>query len=374
MKFDANKPYNELPLLPPKAEIENHQILKKCISARTAIAELKQAGELIPNQSVLINTIPLLEAQMSSEIENIVTTTDKLFQFLSGDDDKADAPTKETLRYRQALSQGYISIKNRPICTRIAVQVCSAIRNVDADIRKLPGTALKNPLTGKVVYTPPEGEGLIRDKLANWEKFLNERTDIDPLIRMAITHYQFEAIHPFTDGNGRTGRLLNILFLVQEGLLNIPVLYLSRYIIDHKKEYYAFLRGVTEQHSWQDWILYMLDAVEQTANWTTQKIRSIKALLKHTCNYVRECKPKIYSREFVELFFQQPYCRISNVEDAGIAKRQTASLYLKNLVDIGVLREVKSGRERIYVHPKFLELITQDSNAFKEYKSKAIKM
>jgi Fic family protein len=367
MRFNAEKPYNDLPLLPPKEDIESKEILKKCISARTAIAELKQAGQLIPNQSVLINSIPMLEAQMSSEIENIVTTTDKLFQFASGEDDKADVPTKETLRYRQALAQGYQSIKRKPVCTRIAVEICGAIRDADVDVRKLPGTALKNPQTGKVVYTPPEGERLIREKLSNWEKFLNERTDIDPLIRMAVMHYQFEAIHPFTDGNGRTGRLLNILFLIQEGLLEIPVLYLSRYIIDHKNEYYACLREVTEKNQWQAWILYMLDAVQQTAGWTTQKIRAIRSLLEHTCNYVRNTVPRIYSRELVDITFTQPYCRIANVVDAGIARRQTASAYLKQLVNIGILKETNAGKERLFVHPKYFNLLTQDGNTFKEY-------
>jgi Fic family protein len=367
MGFNAEKPYNDLPLLPPKEDIESRDILKRCISARSALAELKQAGELIPNQSVLINTIPLLEAQMSSEIENIVTTADKLFQFASGDDGKADTPTKETLRYRQALAQGYQSIKSKPICTRTAVEVCRLIRDTDADIRKLPGTALKNPQTGKIVYTPPEGERLIREKLSNWEKFLNERTDIDPLIRMTVMHYQFEAIHPFTDGNGRTGRLLNILFLIQEGLLEIPVLYLSRYIIDHKKEYYSHLREVTEKGQWQAWICYMLDAVEQTAIWTTQKIRAVRSLLEQTCDYVREKTPRIYSRELVDITFTQPYCRITNLIDAGIAKRQTASNYLKQLVGIGVLKEIKIGKERVFVHPKYFNLLTQDSNIFDGY-------
>ncbi len=367
MKFYPEKPYNNLPLLPPAADIESKEILKKCILARAALAELKQAGELIPNQSVIINTIPLLEAQKSSEIENIVTTADELFQFASGDMDKADYATKETLRYRQALAQGYLSIKKKPLCTRTAVEICRLIRNADIDIRKIPETALKNPGTGKIVYAPPAGEQVIRELLSNWEKFLNERTDIDPLIRMAVMHYQFEAIHPFTDGNGRTGRLLNLLFLIQEGLLNIPVLYLSRHIITHKKDYYAFLRNVTEKQQWQPWILFMLDVIQQTAGWTTQKIKFIKALLDYTCDYVRRITPKIYSRELVDIIFTQPYCRISNVVDAKVAKRQTASVYLKQLTKIGVLTETKAGKENLFIHTKFLKLLTQEKNAFTEY-------
>lgn len=368
MDFDPQKPHNHLAVLPPSADIENREILKKCICARSALAELKQAGELIPNQAVLINSIPMLEAQMSSEIENIVTTTDKLFQF-AGEEDKADAPTKETLRYRQALSKGYQSIGYAAVCTRTAVEVCSAIRNTDVNVRTMPGTALKNPLTGKIVYTPPVGERLIRDLLRNWEEFLNNRTDLDPLVRMAIMHYQFEAIHPFTDGNGRTGRLLNILFLIQQGLLDIPVLYLSRYILDHRSDYYALLRTVTEKQDWFPWILYMLDAVEQTSGWTTRKIRAIRQLLEHTCEFVRAAAPKVYTKELVELIFIQPYCRISNVVEARIAKRQTASNYLKKLREIGVLEEYKSGRDVLFIHPKFFRLLTSDDNTFDIYQA-----
>ena len=239
MAFDRTKPYNRLPLLPPKKDIESTKILKRCITASSALAALKQAGDLIPNQSVLINTIPLLEAKVSSEIENIVTTTDKLFQFASGNEKNADPATKETLQYRQALYNGYILIKDkkRPICTSTAIEICNIIRNIQVDIRKIPGTALLNPSTKEIIYTPPVGENIIRQKLGNWEKFINVRKKIEPLVRMAIMHYQFEAIHPFTDGNGRTGRILNILFLIQEELLEIPILYLSRFFINHKNKY-----------------------------------------------------------------------------------------------------------------------------------------
>ncbi len=371
MKFDRTKPYNSLPPLPPKADIESKAILKKCISARAALAELKQAGELIPDQSVLINTIPLLEARLSSEIENIVTTTDKLFRYASSDTEKADSATKEALRYRQALYHGYLHIKQKPVCTSTAVDVCRTILNKDIGIRKIPGTALKNPATNKIVYTPPVGEDVIRRKLANWEKFLNQRQDLDPLIRLAITHYQFEAIHPFTDGNGRTGRLLNVLFLIQEGLLDIPVLYLSHYIINHKNDYYLRLRAVTEKQQWEKWITYILDGVEQTSSWTREKIKTINELLTHTCDYVRRKEPKIYSRELVDIVFEQPYCRIANLVETGIAKRQTASVYLKQLVKIGVLEEVKAGREKLYLHPKFLKLLTEDKNSFEPYSTKS---
>ncbi|MBC8379787.1 MAG: Fic family protein [Planctomycetes bacterium] len=366
--LDPKKPYNDLPLLPPEQDIENKLILKKCIEARAALAELKQAGRLIPNQSVLINTIPLLEAKTSSEIENIVTTNDELFKYASLDPNNADAATKETLRYRQALAHGCQVIKKRPVSTATAIEICGLIRKTDVSIRTQSGTVLSNPLTFETIYTPPAGEEMIMKKMSNWEHFLNERIDIDPLIRMAVMHYQFEAIHPFADGNGRTGRLLNILFLIQEGLLENPVLYLSKYIIENRGTYYTSIRSVTEQHQWQEWILYMLDATEQTAQWTRGKIQSIRELLEHTCHYVRKAAPKIYTRELVEVVFTQPYCRIKNLVDTNIAKRQTASVYLKKLVEIGILDEIKSGRDHLFVHPKFLKLLSRDDNTFLRYK------
>lgn len=368
VKHNAEIPYNELPLLPPKTDIENKPILKSCILARTALAALKEAGQLIPNQSVLINTIPLLEAKVSSEIENVVTTMDKLFRCVSGNDRNADSATKETYRYRQALAQGSDLIKKgKPICTSMAAELCSIILSRPIHVRKTEGTVLSNPLIGEIIYTPPTGESVILEKLSNWEQFVNEQIHLDPLIRMAVMHYQFEAIHPFADGNGRTGRLLNILLLIQEGLLDRPVLYLSRYLINHRREYYQLLRAVTEQQTWQDWILFLLEAVRETAYWTCEKIHAIRDLLEHTCQYIQNSLPKIYSRELVDLIFIQPYCRISNVVDCGIAKRQTASVYLKQLADIGVLDEVREGRERLFLHPKYLELLKQDNHQFREY-------
>ncbi len=367
--FDPDNPYNQLPPLPPQAEIESKTILKKCITARAALAELKQAGGLIPNQAVLINTIPLLEARDSSEIENIVTTTDKLFQFAEHQNSQADQATKEAFRYRTALYQGYRALENRPLCTATAVEVCTTIKGVNMEIRRVPGTALANEVTGKTIYTPPEGEAKIRELMANWEQFVHNHPDIEPLIRMAVTHYQFEAIHPFTDGNGRTGRVLNLLFLIEQGLLDIPILYLSRYIIQNKSMYYQYLLEVTTKQQWEQWILYLLDAIEQTSNWTRNKIVAIRKLMEYTADYVRHELPSIYSRELVELIFMQPYCRIANLVEADIAKRQTASVYLKQLCKAGVLKEIKAGREKLFIHPKLMHLLTQDSNKFTEYKN-----
>ncbi len=363
-----DKPHNQLPPLPPSLELESRAVLKACITARAALAELKQAAELIPNQTMLINTIPLLEAKDSSEIENIVTTTDKLFQHAQTDGGSlADPATKEALRYRSALHRGYQSLKERPLCTATAVEICRTLKAVDMDIRKTPGTQLESDKTGEIIYTPPEGEALLRDMLANWEHFIHNEVDIDPLIRMAVAHYQFEAIHPFTDGNGRTGRVINILFLIQQDLLQLPILYLSRHIIQNKPDYYRLLLAVTKDQEWQAWVLFMLKAVEETARWTTEKIAAIRELAEHTTAYVRHSLPKIYSRELVDVIFEQPYCRISDLVTKGVAKRQAASRYLKELTEKGILREMTLGKEKLFIHPKLMLLLSRDSNQFIKY-------
>jgi Fic family protein len=367
MKFDPQKPHDHLPELPPKADLETKAVLKACIEARAALAALKQASALIPNPAVLINTIPLLEAQASSEIENIVTTTDALFRQAQLNESTADDATKEALRYRTALRQGFEALKTRPLSTRMAEEICSMIKDAQMNIRRIPGTTLANSTTGEVIYTPPAGEAILRDKLSNWERFIHDASQFDPLIRMAAAHYQFEAIHPFTDGNGRTGRVLNLLVLVEQGLLDLPVLYLSRHINMSKQEYYKLLLNVTRGATWEPWILYMLRAVQETSNWTLAKIGAIRGLAAHTAEFMRAKLPKIYSRELVDAIFVQPYCRIQNLVEAGIAKRQTAAVYLSALVDQKILREQKYGRDKLFVHPTFLTLLTKDSNSFKKY-------
>ncbi|QAZ39579.1 addiction module protein [Methylibium sp. Pch-M] len=364
MAFDPNAPYNELPELPPMADVESRAVLKACISARAAVAELKTAGQLIPNQGVLINSIPLLEAQASSEIENIVTTTDQMFLFDGVSEGEADPATKEALRYRTALWEGYQALKTRPLSTNTAVQICRAIKGVDMDVRRTPGTTLSNNQTRQIIYTPPEGEGLLREKLANWEQWMHGTlpgtADIDPLVRMAAGHYQFEAIHPFTDGNGRTGRVINLLYLVEQELLDIPVLYLSRHILRNRADYYSGLQAITATGAWEPWLLYMLSGVTETARWTTNKIIAVRSLLEETAERMRRDASKIYSHELAELIFVRPYCRIAHVVEAGLAKRQTASLYLKELTEIGILREHKLGREKIFLNPAFVDLLKRD--------------
>ena len=364
--WQPDKPFNRLPRLRDAPEIETLSVLKKCVGARAALAELKQAAELIPNPGMLINTLPLLEAQASSAIENIVTTADKLFRHSQSEVD-ADPATREALRYGTALREGFEDLRSRPLTTRTAEKICSRIRGVDMAVRRVPGTRLTNPATHKVVYTPPEGEALLRDLLADWERYLHGTTPLDPLVRMAVAHYQFETIHPFTDGNGRTGRVLNSLFLVEQQLLPLPILYLSRHIISKKADYHRLLLEVTRDSAWEPWILYMLEGVDETASWTTGKIAAIRKLASTTAEYVRHELPKIYTRELIDVIFSQPYCRISNLVEKEIAERQAASRYLKDLVGIGVLSEEKVGRDKLFLHQKLMQLLTRESNSFAPY-------
>lgn len=359
--FNPRLPYNDLPRLPPTAEIETKAVLKACIKAQASLATLRGMAGRIPNQGMLINIIPMLEAQASSEIENIVTTTDRLFQFDGEEQLHADSATKEALRYRSALYKGVQSLKQRPLTTATAVDICRTIKGVDMDIRKVPGTALMNDATHEIIYTPPDGEGTIRDLLSNWEQFIHMERDIDPLVRMAVMHYQFEAIHPFSDGNGRTGRVLNLLFLISEDLLDLPILYLSRHIIQNKQEYYRRLQHVTTHQAWENWILYMLEAVHSTAQWTSTKIQAMCELMEITKEKLRTEASKIYSHELVDLIFTQPYCRIHSVVDKGIAQRQTASKMLRELSAMNVLQEVSIGREKVFINVALMNLLTQDT-------------
>ena len=352
MSFDPEKPYNDLPLLPPKAEIETKATLKKAISAGRALAELKGLGETIPNQAILVNSILLQEAKASSEIENIITTDDALFRAFSAKTSQIDPATKEVLRYREALWEGSSILEDRPLLTtNLFIRIVQTIRANKAGIRNTPGTKVANAATGEVVFTPPEGENIIRDKLKNLEDYIHAKDEVDPLIKLALIHYQFEAIHPFTDGNGRTGRILNILFLTQKHLLDLPVLYLSKYLIEQKSDYYRLLRGVTEHQEWEPWILYLLEAVEQTALFTRDKILSIRELLIKTVEFTKENLPsRVYSKDLIELLFHQPYTKTNFLVDEGIAERKTAANYLKQIEKIGILQVQKVGKENLYLN------------------------
>ncbi|MES2345379.1 MAG: Fic/DOC family N-terminal domain-containing protein [Chlamydiota bacterium] len=355
--MNPEKPFNELPFLPPGMDLETPRILKACIEANKELAQLKIAEKLIPNQTVLINSIPLLESQASSAIENIVTTTDELFEHAQGDSSSMNSATKETLQYRQALSQGYQSLKKRPLSIATVCDICTAIRQVHTEVRKLPGTALLNELSHKKIYTSPEGEERLRQLLTNWQDYLHQKDGVDPLIKLAVQHYQFEAIHPFPDGNGRTGRIINLLYLIEQGLLNTPILYLSGYIIEHKVQYYEKLLRVSSEGAWVDWVLYFLAAVRETSKWTTSKIFAIQALMEESRILIKARASSIYSKELVELLFTQPYVRIHNLVETGFIGRDTASKYLKILCDIGFLEEVKRGREKFFINHQFLSLL-----------------
>ena len=359
MKCNPKAPYNELPTLPPKQELETVRVLKQCIRSRTQLAELEQAANFLPNKSLLINVLPLLEAQASSEIENIVTTTDRLFRS-SLLDQSPDAATKEALNYRAALHQGYQSLTERPICTATAERVCSVIKSRSMTIRKEAGTALGSTISGDTIYTPPVGESVIREMLANWENFINQTTELDPLVVMAVAHYQFEAIHPFSDGNGRAGRVLNLLYLVQAGILSSPILYHSRGIIRRKDDYYDLLRTVTFDQDWEAWILFILEVIEESAEWTNQKIRSIREYREEVKRDLKIKVPKIYSNELLDVLFEQPYCQIADLVSAGIAKRQSASVYLKKLVEIGLLTEERVGRSALFIHENYRNLLLSE--------------
>ena len=357
MQFDRLQPYNDLPLLPPPVDLETKAVLKQAIVANRMLANLRGLAAQIPNQGVLINSIVLQEARLSSEIENIVTTNDELYRADADPDGKTDPHTKEVLRYRQALNHGFRELSQRPLTTNLFIDIVRIIKEVDFGVRRVPGTALKNA-HGEVVYTPPVGEAVIRDKLSNLEQFIHAQDDLDPLVKMAVMHYQFEAIHPFEDGNGRTGRILNLLYLVEQGLLDIPVLFLSRYIIANKAGYYDGLRGVTEQQAWEPWILFMLQAVESTAQQTFDQVTRIRALMEQVREQVHLQAPGIYSKDLIEVIFRHPYTKIQFLVDAGIAKRQTASNYLQTLAGLGVLRASKQGREMYYINDAlFAELV-----------------
>ncbi len=360
MAFQRDQPYNDLPLLPPAGiELETKAVLKQAIAANRALAELKGAGDLIPNQTLLVRLIGLQEAKLSSEIENIVTTNDELYRAFADEGSHANPETKEVLSYNDALWRGYEALQTgQPLSTRLFEQIVQVIKRNDAEIRRTPGTKIVTSM-GESVYTPPEGEPLLRDKLGNLEQFLYAEDGLDSLVKMAVLHYQFEAIHPFSDGNGRTGRILNILYLIEMGLLETPVLYLSRYIIEHKSDYYSGLRRVTEDNAWEPWILFLLRAVEQTALATYKTLLNIRALMAKTGEMIRQELPKIYSKDLVEVLFSQPYSKIKFLEQAGIAKRATASRYLRELSQAKILSApYEVGRETYYLNEPFLLLLT----------------
>lgn len=349
-----------IPLLPLSVELETRPVLKKLVLAHSALAELKGVTGIVPNQNILIDTLSLQEAKDSSAIENIITTNDELFKSDVSAKQFSSAAAKEVYRYADALKMGYWKVKESGLFTnRDILAVQAMLVQNDAGFRKLPGTELKNERTGEIVYTPPqEGIEIIR-LMDNLEKFINNDSlnNTDPLIKMAVIHHQFESIHPFYDGNGRTGRIINVLYLVKNGLLDTPVLYLSRYINQNKGKYYQLLQAVRDLQSWEEWILYMLDALIQTSHQTVQLIQGIKNLMLQQKHKLRNELPKIYSQDLLNNLFRHPYTKIEFLTEELDVHRNTASKYLEELVRIGILVKHKIVKDNFYINQALFELL-----------------
>lgn len=360
MATKSNKAFNDLLLLPPKKSlVETIAILKQESKSAVALAELKGLTNTLPNPNILINAVILKEAQASSGIENVITTQDKLYQALYAKSTKPDEATKEVLRYREALLMGTRLIKEGGFLnTNGIIAIQKELEENNAGLRKLPGTALINDLTNEVIYTPPDNFDTISDLMKNLEQYLNDDADdVSSLIKLAIQHYQFESIHPFYDGNGRTGRIINVLFLILKGLLNEPVLYLSSYIIQNKGDYYRLLQEVRTKNNWEDWILYILKGIELTALSTIEQINKINHLFSVAQKLVQEKLPRIYSKDLIEQLFIHPYCKIEFlVNNLGI-ERKAASRYLSSLEELGVLKSLQKGKEVIYINTKLYNLL-----------------
>lgn len=355
--FNKSKPFNNLPLLPPKTEIETKEVLTKTIKASRALAQLNGAIRNLPNPSLFLDAIHLQEAKASSEIENIITTNDDLYQAIVADKKFDNPATKEVIRNKKAIWLGFKRLEEKPfITTNLCVEIVQCIKQNSAGIRTTPGTTLANT-KGEVIYTPPAGEQVIREKMANLERFINENKTIDPLIKMAISHYQFEAIHPFSDGNGRTGRILLLLQLKLEQLLDVPALFLSEYIIENKDKYYKGLRAVTEKNEWSKFILYMLDMVESTAIKGLQRLESITQLMNSTGLEIKEKLPKVYSKDLVEVMFKLPYTKRQNLIDLGLGTPKTVGNYLRALEKENFVKSIRVGKEKLYLNQKLMKIL-----------------
>ena len=338
---------NKLPL---QQDVETKEILKKSILANSALAELKGVSNIIPNSNILINSLALQEAKDSSEIENIITTHDELYK-ANLDIKNISHSAKEVQNYKNALLKGFGLVKeNKLLLKRNIVEIQKELEQNDAGIRRQSGTNLKNAKTGEVIFTPPQSFEDIEELLINLEKYINEPNDIDPLVNMAIIHFQFETIHPFYDGNGRTGRIINILYLILNNLLDIPILYLSNYIIKHKADYYRLLQEVRTKDNWNEWIMYILDGVEQTSKETVLLVNDISELMKKTKQEIQEKLPKIYSKDLIEILFSHPYTKIDFLVDELGLTRQTASKYLKELENIGILESIQIKNSKFYIN------------------------
>ena len=343
--------------LPLTYQVETQKVLKKAISANRALANLNGVARIIPNSAILINSLVLQEAKDSSEIENIITTHDELYR-ANLDIESVTNEAKEVQNYKEALLGGFALVKeHKLLLKKHIVEIQGVLENNDAGIRKQAGTNLKNALTGEVIYTPPQEYETIQDLMSNLENYINEPNELDPLVNMAIIHYQFESIHPFYDGNGRTGRIINILYLILKDLLDIPVLYLSRYIITHKADYYRLLQEVRTEDKWEEWVLYMLEAVEQTSLETIDLINDISELMIKTQEKISSELPKIYSKDLVEILFMHPYTKIEFLVDRLNITRKTASKYLSELEKNKILKNIQIKNSKYFINIDLFELL-----------------
>lgn len=363
MSYNKNIPYNDLPNLPPPDFTESPEILRHLAKAARHLGELNGLCASLPDPQLLINTIVLQESKDSSAIENIVTTQDELYKAAT-EAGTASHAAKEVLSYREALYTGLekMTAQKNLLLTNTMVEIVQTIKQNKAGIRNTPDTALKNAINGGVIYTPPCCEDVLREKLAALEQFINDPdcSPLDPVIKMAFIHYQFEAIHPFADGNGRTGRIINALYLVQQELLSQPVLYLSSYIVKYKTEYYQLLREVTEKNNWHDWVMYMLTALTETAQLTTKKIRSMLLLKDEYEKQMKLTLGSSFSYKLLQLMFTLPYLKIELLEKKEIAHRQTASVWLRKLTEAKILNPQKIGRTTYYINYKLMEILSTD--------------
>lgn len=360
MSFDPNKPFNDLPLLPPDFNFDDIEILKKVNTANIALSRLSGEAKSIPNRQVLIEPLTFREAVASSEIENIHTTVDEAFQATYFIEEELKKEQKETKYYREALLSGYDLLKQRGFLnTNSFIEIQSHIVPEKPGIRKIPGVKIQNHSTKEILFTPPEGEALIRKLLKNFEKYFNDFSDdIDPLIKMAVCHYQFESIHPFLDGNGRTGRILMVLHLCLAKRLELPILFVSGYINQHRSDYYRLLRAVSINNNWKDWVLFILDAIEEQSIKTTQSVTGIRDLMKKYRDLIQQKLPKIYTAELVEYLFSYPFYSQSSLQaKLNIASRNTASKYFSELVKIAIAREQKYKNDKVYFCPEFHQLL-----------------
>lgn len=348
----------KLPMLPPNVELETKAVLKQLARANRALAELKGYADTISNKHILINAVTINEAKDSSAIENIITTHDDLYKAMSNASGASSA-AKEVVTYRTALWNGYELVRaHKLLTTNMIVGIQEIVEKNRADIRRLPGTVLRNERTGQTVYTPPEGEAEIKELLSNLEKYINEDCeDIDPLIKLAVIHYQFESIHPFYDGNGRTGRIINVLYLVLKELLDSPILYLSSYIIRNKAAYYRLLQEVRTHENWEGWIIYILKGIEETAEETLRLVKKINDEVEGMSSEIKKKLPKIYSKELIELLFYEFYTKIVYIEKGLSVTRKTAASYLSSLEREGLLTSEKIGKERIYQNKRLYDLV-----------------